>query len=147
MIKADTAEYCSSLATVINLSVFKMMQHLFSTEAILKVRGDSHKTRSFPQNRMYDDDYDIEERHAGASPRQGRERREDSSEIEVESDGPAVSSSHRTKLFSLITKRNWSAAVKRCRGEGAMEAMTWIVEKNADDSIRWKLLPIHQVSI
>ena len=53
-----------------------------------------------------------------------------------------------TKLFSFVTKRNWVGAVKRCKSsDGMKEASTWIVEKNADGSNRWKLLPIHQVRV
>ena len=99
--------------------------------------------------RMYSESFDIDESHHNSYPCRGVERREDtdSSEAEVSVQGAVVSSSQGTKLFYLITKQNWPDAVKRCRGEGSMEAMTWIVEKNEDGSIRWKLLPIHKVSI
>jgi hypothetical protein len=55
-----------------------------------------------------------------------------------------VSASEPTKLFASISKRNWPAVVKRCKGDYAKEARTWVVEKNRDGSVRWKLLPIHQ---
>ena len=119
------------------------MQNLLSTEVL----GNSSKTKSYPQDTMYNYDFKSDERHVNSSPRQESGRREDSSEVVVDFEGPVVSSSRGTKLYSLITKRNWPAAVKRCKGEGAKEAMTWIVEKNIDGSICWKLLPIHQVSV
>ena len=56
-----------------------------------------------------------------------------------------VSSKNPTKLFDFGTKRNWAGAVKRCKGEDKKEASQWIVEHNKDGTIRWKLLPIHQV--
>lgn len=72
-----------------------------------------------------------------AAPNKEGER-EDFKTLESNSDNP-------TKLFSYIAKRNWEVALKRCSGEkGKREAATWIVEYNADGSIRWKLLPIHQ---
>lgn len=55
-----------------------------------------------------------------------------------------VSSHNPTKLFSFVTKRNWTGAVKRCSGADKVEATKWIVEHNNDGSIRWRLLPIHQ---
>ncbi len=57
-----------------------------------------------------------------------------------------VSSTNPTKLFSFVSKRNWAGAVKRCSGADKAEATKWIVEHNNDGSIRWRLLPIHQVS-
>ena len=57
-----------------------------------------------------------------------------------------VSSHNPTKLFSFVSKRNWTGAVKRCSGADKVEATKWIVEHNNDGSIRWRLLPIHQVS-
>lgn len=56
-----------------------------------------------------------------------------------------VSVKNPTKLFTFVTKRNWSGAVKRCNTpDGKKEAATWIVENNKDGSVRWRLLPIHQ---
>ena len=128
-----------------------MMQNLISTEAVASVEGDASKTKSntSTQGRTLDDDLkDNDKRQTNSSPRQESGKREDSSKVVVDLEGLAVSSSQGTELFSLIAKRNWLDTVKRCKGEqGMKEAMTWIVEKNADDSTRWKLLPIHQVSI
>ena len=39
-----------------------------------------------------------------------------------------------------VTLAGWARAHPK-------EAMAWVVEKNRDNSVRWKLLPIHQVSI
>jgi hypothetical protein len=52
-----------------------------------------------------------------------------------------------TKLFSFVSSRNWAGVIKRCMGEDKKEVSTWIVEKNNDGSTRWKLLPIHKVSL
>jgi hypothetical protein len=57
-----------------------------------------------------------------------------------------VSSKNPTKLFAFVKKRNWAGAVNRCSGADFAEATKWIVEHNTDGSIRWRLLPIHQVS-
>jgi len=58
-----------------------------------------------------------------------------------------ASSKDPTKLYSFVNKKNWAGAIKRCKGDTKDEASTWIVEKNNDGSTRWKLLPIHQVSL
>ena len=57
-----------------------------------------------------------------------------------------VSSKHPTKLFAFVSKRNWAGVAERCSGADKAEATNWIVEHNNDGSIRWRLLPIHQVS-
>lgn len=51
-----------------------------------------------------------------------------------------------TVLYELIKSRKWSAVVNRLRNQrcAVEEAATWIVERNVDDSVRWKLLPLHQ---
>lgn len=51
-----------------------------------------------------------------------------------------------TVLYELIKSRKWSAVVNRLRNQrsAADEAATWIVERNVDGSVRWKLLPLHQ---
>lgn len=46
-------------------------------------------------------------------------------------------------LFNVIKSRDWSNVVKRCKSHNKNEAATWIVEKNSDGSLRWKLLPLH----
>ena len=125
------------------------MQGLFSTETLSMLSIESgYNFKTKPQTQYEtDDSLDTDERQQSNSPPpQESESREDCSEGVVDFEGPVVSSSEKTELFSLILKRNWPDAVKRCRAEGAMEAMTWIVEENTDGSIRWKLLPIHQVS-
>ncbi len=109
-----------------------------------------------------DDEYDIksEERYSNSSqiPTSSINHRDDSSTTTMDMTapmidlpspkGPVVSSSEPTKLFSYVHKRNWAAAVKRCKSEEyATEARTWVVENNRDNSIRWKLLPIHQVNL
>ncbi len=59
----------------------------------------------------------------------------------------SVGAKSPTKLFTFVTKRNWAGAVKRCNSaDGKKEAATWIVENNQDGTVRWRLLPIHQVS-
>ena len=52
-----------------------------------------------------------------------------------------------TVLYELIKARKWSAVVDRLRTEryAVEEAGTWIVERNVDGSVRWRLLPLHQV--
>jgi len=57
-----------------------------------------------------------------------------------------VSSENPTKLFAFVSKRNWAGVAERCSGADKAEATNWIVEHNNDGSIRWRLLPIHQVS-
>ena len=57
-----------------------------------------------------------------------------------------VSSEYPTKLFAFVSKRNWAGVAERCSGADKAEATNWIVEHNNDGSIRWRLLPIHQVS-
>ena len=54
-----------------------------------------------------------------------------------------------TVLYELIKARKWSAVVDRLRTEryAIEEAGTWIVERNVDGSVRWRLLPLHQVRI
>ena len=88
----------------------------------------------------------TEERLTESSTYYGNAIREESEDIAVKVSGSVVTSEEPTKLFSLINKRNWTAVVKRCRGEYAKETMTWVEEKNQDNSLRWKLLPIHLVS-
>ena len=123
------------------------MQNLFSTEALVTTRGKTLKTKTHSEDRViYDEDSDIDERQSNPFQHKAIEMRDDSSEVQDDLEGPVVSSSQGTKLFSLITKRNWPATIQRCKGEGGVEAMTWIIEKNMDGSTRWKLLPIHQVS-
>lgn len=56
-----------------------------------------------------------------------------------------VSSTNPTAIFSAIKERDWSTVVNLCLNAPENHAGTWIVEKNVDRSIRWKLLPIHQV--
>ena len=58
-----------------------------------------------------------------------------------------ASSEDPTPLFSFIKSRKWTNVVVRCRSAEKAEAGTWIVEKNIDGSVRWKLLPLHQVSV
>lgn len=87
-----------------------------------------------------DDDRQTE----SSSLQEGTSTRDESEIIEVSSSGPIVSVTEPTKLFSMISKRNWASVVKRCKGDGSKEAKTWIVEKNRDGSVRWKSLPIHQ---
>uniref|UniRef100_A0A7S3Q0S7 Uncharacterized protein n=2 Tax=Chaetoceros debilis TaxID=122233 RepID=A0A7S3Q0S7_9STRA len=83
-----------------------------------------------------------EERFAEASAAPKSAGTRDREEVVGES---ILSSKTPTKLFLFVTKRNWVGAVKRCKSsDGMKEASTWIVEKNADGSNRWKLLPIHQ---
>jgi len=65
--------------------------------------------------------------------------------IEINLKGPEVSASQPTRLFSYIAKRNWDAALKRCKGVESKEALTWVTQKNRDGTIQWKQLPIHQV--
>jgi len=55
-----------------------------------------------------------------------------------------VSSTNPTAIFSAIKERDWSTVVNLCLNAPENHAGTWIVEKNVDRSIRWKLLPIHQ---
>jgi hypothetical protein len=58
-----------------------------------------------------------------------------------------VSSSNPTQLFVFIKSKDWTKVVKKCRSNNRGdkdEASTWIVEKNTDGTVRWKLLPIHQ---
>lgn len=57
-----------------------------------------------------------------------------------------VNAQNPTKLFAFVSKRNWSGAVKRCTSNST-EASKWIVEYNKDGTIRWRLLPIHQVGL
>ena len=103
------------------------MQNFVPTETL----EGSRKTKPHPQDTIYNYDLKNDERHVNSSLRQGRETRKDYSEVVVDFEGPIVSSSQGTKLFSLVTKCNWPYTVQRCRGEqGAKEAMTWIVKKN-----------------
>lgn len=55
-----------------------------------------------------------------------------------------ATSENPTKLYTFVSARNWTGTIKRCVGEDKKEVSTWIVEKNTDGSIRWKLLPIHK---
>jgi len=48
-----------------------------------------------------------------------------------------------TRLYNLLKKNDWAGAIKRVKST-PIEAKTWIVEKNMDNSIRWELLPLHQ---
>jgi hypothetical protein len=85
----------------------------------------------------------AEKRSPNSAPIRAAETRE-----QEESDLPElfVSSKDPTKLFSFVKKKNWAGVVKRCKGEDRKEASTWVVEHNADGKLRWKLLPIHEVS-
>jgi ankyrin repeat protein len=80
-----------------------------------------------------------EQRHSKASKlKSDGGKREDLIVQEVTSESP-------TKLFSLIAKHNWVAALKRLQLENyKREAEIWVIEHNTDGSLRWKLLPIHQ---
>lgn len=130
--------------------------------AAAKATLDSKKAAASKNSSGNDNEYDVksEERYSNSSPipTSSINHRDDSSTTTMDINvpmidlpspkGPVVSSSEPTKLFSYVHKRNWAAAVKRCKSEEyAIEARTWVVEKNRDDSIRWKLLPIHQVSL
>jgi len=55
-----------------------------------------------------------------------------------------VSSTNPTAVFTAIKERDWSTVVNLCQNAPENHAGTWIVEKNVDRSIRWKLLPLHQ---
>lgn len=55
-----------------------------------------------------------------------------------------VSSTNPTAIFTAIKDRNWTSVVSICRSGEQSHAGTWIVEKNVDGSLRWKLLPLHQ---
>jgi len=85
----------------------------------------------------------AETRSPDSAPNRSDETRE-----KEESDLPEsfVTSKDPTKLFSFVKKKNWAGVVKRCKGEDRKEASTWVVEHNADGKLRWKLLPIHEVS-
>lgn len=85
-----------------------------------------------------------EERYTESPTETESSSRESAEMPSLQGDDQLVSAAEPTKLFSMITKRNWEGVVKRCKGEDAKEAMAWVVEKNRDNSVRWKLLPIHQ---
>jgi len=118
-----------------------MMKNFFSmappeTLAGARGHGDKHQP---------DQEKENEARFgSNTSPYQDSAARDDTESVELDTNGPTVTSSNPTKLFSYIIKRNWPAVVKRCKGADSREARTWVVEKNRDGSIRWKLLPIHQ---
>jgi len=63
-----------------------------------------------------------------------------------QSSNKSVTSDSPTLLYTYIKSGKWASVLKRCKSpeNSKSEAETWIVEKNMDNSIRWKLLPIHE---
>lgn len=122
------------------------MNNFFATPSSQTSTTSQKYRRSFVQS--FDNhsvtESPTDERFTESSPHQGNGTRDEAESIEVYPSGPHVSAAEPTKLFTMINKRNWAGVVKRCRGDDAKEAKTWIVEKNRNDSVRWKLLPIHQ---
>lgn len=56
---------------------------------------------------------------------------------------PAVDADEGTVLYDFLKRKRWSEAITQIN-EVPSEAKTWIVEKNTDGSVRWRLLPLHQ---
>ena len=112
-----------------------------STRTITDSLASTKKHGSLPTSISY---------AAGSSSKQSKEERFTDAASKSNSgtrDGADdVSSKNPTKLFAFVKKRNWAGAVNRCSGADFAEATKWIVEHNTDGSIRWRLLPIHQVS-
>ena len=83
-----------------------------------------------PQRNLYQENYTEDEETRGE-------------EVEIRE----CSTLEPTVLYELIKARKWSAVVDRLRTEryAVEEAGTWIVERNVDGSVRWRLLPLHQV--
>lgn len=122
--------------------------NFFSVPTSSTTHPSKRSASSSELNNQRQNEYIIkaDDRNADSPSHHVHSKREDSEANEITLMGPVVSRDEPTKLFSLISQRQWDAVVKRCRGEDAKEAMTWVVEKNRDNSIRWKLLPIHHVS-
>ena len=111
-----------------------------STRTITDSLASTKKHGSLPTSISYD---------AGSSKQSKEERFTDAaskSNSGTRDGADDVSSKNPTKLFAFVKKRNWAGAVNRCSGADFAEATKWIVEHNTDGSIRWRLLPIHQVS-
>lgn len=51
-----------------------------------------------------------------------------------------------TRLYKFIEAKNWADAISRCKSNPE-EAQTWVLRKEKDKKVRWKLLPIHAALI
>lgn len=51
-----------------------------------------------------------------------------------------------TPLYEMLESSQWEQARGRCRSH-PQEVHTWIVRRDANDNIRWKLLPLHAAVI
>jgi hypothetical protein len=104
-----------------------MMQNFFLSTETTASKGRSEGKR-VQENNTKDESRHVE--IPKSSAQSVSTTREESEVIEVKADGPVVSASEPTTLFSLISKRNWKGVVNRCRGDETKEAMTWVMEKN-----------------
>lgn len=51
-----------------------------------------------------------------------------------------------SRLYKFIEAKNWREAVLRCQ-TNPEEAQTWVMRKEKDGKVRWKLLPLHAALI
>ena len=51
-----------------------------------------------------------------------------------------------SKLYKLIEAKDWHASIMRTRSNPE-EAQTWVMRKEKDGKLRWKLLPLHAALI
>lgn len=51
-----------------------------------------------------------------------------------------------TRLYKLIESKDWQGTVDRTRSNPE-EAQTWVMRKESDGKLRWKLLPLHAALI